>query len=117
MEFRILGNEGCKDSTTAKYWIKLLIHFVEMAKRKALPNRYGSGPWHGLLWLDPKDVFKFLGFMDYELDQEMTEIRDWFLRRLKRNAATNLTGFWSRAARAKAIEEVDELVSFFNVNI
>jgi hypothetical protein len=119
IEFRILGNEGCLDSLIAKNWIRLLIHFVERAKERGLPRLWSNKgtSWRGLLWIDPIDVFEFLGFIGCELSEDMIEIRDWFLKRLKKNITTNLVGFWSRAARAKAIEEVDELISIIGLNI
>ena len=119
IEFRIMGYEGCQDSEVAKNWIRLLIHFVEMAKQRSLPKSWLNvgDPWRGLLWLDPKDVFKFLGFINYDLAPDMIIIRDWFLRRLKANIETDLVGIWSRNARIKAIEEVNELISVFGLDI
>jgi len=123
IEFRPLGNEGCKSVEIAKNWIRLLIHFVEMAKNKSLPRPWVDGvsgindPFRGLLWLDPKDVFRFLGFLDCELCKELTEVRNWFLKRLKNNIKTDLLGMWSIQGRAKAIEEVDELISHFKLDI
>jgi hypothetical protein len=112
VEFRILGNEGCNDSDITRNWIKLLIHFVEMAKKISLPKPWKNNDDYtrGLLILDPKDVFRFLGFLDYELSDEMIGIRNWFLRRLKKNIVTDLQGFWSPASRVRAIQEVDELI-------
>ena len=119
IEFRPLGNEGCKNSEITKNWIRLLVHFVEMAKKQSIPRAWlnVNDPWRGLLWLDPKDVFKFLGFLDCELDENLTEVRNWFLKRLKTNIKTDLLGFWSPEARFKAIEEVEELISHFRLDI
>ena len=118
VEFRILGNEGCRSANNAKNWIRLLIHFVEMAKRRSVPRTRGRvDPWFGLLWLDPKDVFEFLGFIGCDLAEDMLEIRNWFLKRLKDNVQTDLSGFWSKQARAKSIEEINELIYILGVDI
>ena len=119
IEFRILGNEGCQNAEITKNWIKLLIHFVERAKKMSLPRPWkNNGDYMcGLCWLDPKDVFRFLGFLDCELSEDIIELRNWFLKRLKKNIVTTLPGLWSPASRARAIQEVDELISTFSVNI
>jgi hypothetical protein len=113
MEFRIMGKECCKNSYSAVNWIKLLIHFVEITRKLPLPERYKPGdPWTGLLWLDPIDVFKLLNFYD-NLDEELSEVRSWFLNLLNKNIRTNLEGFWSTESRKVAIQQVDELISQF----
>ena len=117
IEFRILGHDGCKDANIAKNWIRLLIHFVEIAKRKSLPKPYRNdgNPFRGLCWLDPKDVLRFLDFLDYDLSEDMVEIRNWFVKRLQKNITTNLLGLWSPVSRAKATQEINELASMLNI--
>ena len=84
VEFRIVESEGCLDPYLVKNWIRLLIHFVEVAKRHQMPRPYVQGDkWSSLLWLDPEDVMGFLGFNGgYELSRGMEQTRNWFLARL-----------------------------------
>jgi len=101
IEFRTLGEEGCQDSYTTRNWIRLLIHFVEMAKKKLLPRKYKvDNPMTGLLWLDLLDVMKVLGFFgNYRLSKGMEELRNWFIYRIKYNVETNRDGLWSNEFR------------------
>ncbi len=75
IEFRIGEGKLCKDAFGAKNWIRLLIHFLEVAKEKSPKNLY---------WLDVDEVFEFLGFND-ELSEGMKQIRNWFISRLASN--------------------------------
>ncbi len=110
VEFRITENAVCLNSYLLRNWIRLVLHFVEMAKNKPLPCRFQEGnPWSSFLWLDPKDVFSLLGFLpgQYELSPEMEETRKWFVYRLQANALnTNLSGVWDDKARTPAYNEV-----------
>jgi len=105
IEFRIIEREGCLDPFLAKNWIRLLVHFVEMSKFWGLPDDY--------LWLDPKDVFSFLGFSGgFELSAGLRETRNWFLSRILSNMEkSNLPGVWSKKARSKARKQAEELAS------
>lgn len=114
IEFRIVENEGCKDPYLVKNWVRLLVHFIEVAKRHPFPLEYAPGDkWSGLLWLDPEDVMTLLGFVGgYELSRGLEQTRNWFLARLNRNLQGNtLSGIWSEAARATAREQIDKMIS------
>lgn len=104
VEFRIIGNKGCTNPRLAKNWIRLLVHFVDMAKLRGLPENY--------LWLDPKAVFSFLGFTgEFKLCRELEEARNWFLASIISNIEANLPGVWSQPARAFAKMQAEELFS------
>jgi len=114
IEFRIGEGEGCKNPFLIKNWIRLLVHFVEMAIRMPFPSSYQSGvPMSGLLWLDPKEVFGLLGFSgNYKLSKGLAETRNWFLARLSKNLYnTGLPGVWSDGARKIAKYQVDEMIT------
>lgn len=100
IEFRIAENNICINPWDAKNWIRLIIHFVERVKRFNIPSRYRSNdPWSGLLWLDPKDVFKILGF-DEELSPGLIQVKNWFIERLLRYGYdSSLGGIWSNSGR------------------
>ncbi len=86
IEFRILEEKGCWDAEMTSNWIRLVLHFVDCAVRRGMPNKYKRGNvWSGLLWLDPIDVFDFLGFREDNLSTVMQDVRDWFIDRLLEN--------------------------------
>lgn len=107
VEFRIVGNEGCLNSNFAKNWIVLVMHFVEMAKYWGPPEDYR--------WLDPSEVFTFLGFGGaFELAEPLKETRNWFLSRmLARMEESNLTGIWSPHGRNFARQQAREIAKRF----
>lgn len=88
IEFRIAEGSACKDPFFVKNWLRLLIHFVEMASKRPLPEPYNqekNDPWMSFLWLDLKDVLHLLGFDDNnDLSPGLTETRNWFLARLQK---------------------------------
>lgn len=91
IEIRIAEASGCKDAYLIKNWIRLLIHFVEMAKELPVPVPYDENKppiSNSFLWLDPEDVLTILGFNNnpakYELSNGLTQTRNWFLARLKK---------------------------------
>lgn len=105
IEFRIVERDGCTNSYLAKNWIRLLVHFVEMAKFWGPPDDY--------LWLDPKEVFAFLGFSGgFELSAGLRQTRNWFLSRILSNMnKSSLPGIWSPEARAVSKRQAEELCS------
>ena len=114
MEFRIVESDGCKDPYLVKNWIRLLVHFIEVAKRHPFPPEYKEGDrWSSLLWLDPEDVMSFLGFIGgYELSHGMEQTRNWFLARLKHNLSDNkIKGLWSDSARQVAREQIERMIA------
>lgn len=111
LEFRIIEGEGCLDSYLIKNWMRLLIHFVEMAKRAPWPKRYREGDqWTGYLWLDFSDVMKFLKF-DQPLSKGLEETRNWFIARIQKNIRESLSGSLSEKARGICTRQVDEFIS------
>lgn len=95
LEFRIIEGEGCKDAYLVKNWIRLIVHFIEMARKRPFPGPYQEGdPFSSFLWLDPEDVFRLLGFSDnpeeFELSPGLRQTRDWFLARLNHYMARDV---------------------------
>jgi hypothetical protein len=81
----VVENEACLDPFFIKNWIRFLLHFVEVTKNLLLPHDYREGnPWSGLLWLNPKDVFKVLKF-DELMSDGLRQMKDWFIGRIMRN--------------------------------
>ena len=113
IEFRIMDSACCLDPFMAKNWIRLLLHFVERAILIGLPNDYKAGnKWSGYCWLDPKDVFDFLGFYG-DLSDGLIQVRDWFLERLSKNINDTKDGVISSLGRKIAIQEISELKEKF----
>ena len=116
IEFRIMGSEGCRCTDIGRNWIILVMHFVEMAKKKQLFNNYAN-LWSNLLWDDPRQVMEFLGFMgDYELSEDLINVRRWFLRNLKLRTGKG-TGFWGMESRGIAAKQVHEIISELRLDI
>lgn len=109
IEFRIMDFSCCTNSWTLKHWINLVILFVEKAISKGMPADYLlEDKWTSYLWLDPIDVFRFLGFYP-NCDPEMEYTRNWFLSRLLAYTGSNLKGIMSEKARSHARSEVEWL--------
>lgn len=113
VEFRILEHDACVNPELTKNWIRLIVHFVEVAKSRSFPDKYEKGnPWSSYLWLDPKDVFQVLGFLpgQKKLSLEMQETRAWFVRRLLENTMnTGLPGVWEDVPLSHAYREIKGL--------
>jgi len=87
LEFRIIEGEGCKDPYLIKNWLRLILHFVEMTSKYALPPKYKQGDqWSWICMLDTIDVLRVLGFFpgQYNLSPGLQETRNWMLARLKK---------------------------------
>lgn len=87
LEFRIIEGEGCKDPYLIKNWLRLLLHFVEMAVKTPFPKPYTKDdPWSWICILDVENVFRLLGFYpgQYELSNGLTQTRNWMLARLNK---------------------------------
>ena len=67
--------------------------------------------WSGYCWLDPKDVFEFLGFDDkHILSPAAKQIMEWFLDRLHLNCSySNGHGVMGDLARRFALIEIQEM--------
>lgn len=113
IEFRIVESEGCKNAFLVKNWIRLLVHFMEVAKKTKYPGNYTAGDrWSGLVWLDPEDVMTFLGFLgEYQLSKGLEQTRNWFLARIWKNLVTNRqSGVWSETGRKVARIQIDRMI-------
>jgi hypothetical protein len=116
IEFRIMDSDCCLDPWNAKNWIRLIIHFIEMSINKGMPNEYHPGdPWSGYCWLDPKDVFEFLGFGgNYNLSNGLQQVCEWFVDRLYLNVSdTCKIGVMSESARCVADRQINDLFSVY----
>jgi hypothetical protein len=94
IEFRIGEGEGCRDPYLIKNWTRLLLQFVERAKNMPIPGPYVEGDqWSSFCLLDPRDVFKVLGFdpNEYELSPGLAQTRNWLMARIQRHM--NRDGF------------------------
>jgi Putative amidoligase enzyme len=101
LEFRIGENKLCRNAYFAKNWIRLLIHFLEIAKQTTPKS---------LVWLDIKEVIEFLGFSS-ELSPGMIQIKNWFLARLSNNICDGSFGF-VKLGRTISIKQIKELLNF-----
>lgn len=112
MEFRIADGSFCTNSYFAKNWIRFLIHFVEMAKRMPFATKYVAGdPWSSYLWLDPKDVFKLLGWDgSYVLSPGMIQVKNWFLAKMVENLGRSSVGVMSLSGRRVAHAQVFDMI-------
>lgn len=120
IEFRIMENECCQNPYMAKNWIRLILHFIEMACLKGIPRVYEDGnPWTGYCWLDPKEVFQLLGFDgSYELSPGLEQVKSWFLSRLLKYAArTGLPGVMSDPARKMAYTQYKDILLDSGVSV
>lgn len=113
IEFRIMENETCTDPFFVKNWTRLMLHFVDRAAAMELPCLYEEGDrWSSLLWLDTLDVLGILGFDgSYELSPGLTQVRNWFLGKLKINMLdTGLPGIWSDTARQISYDQLNMVI-------
>jgi hypothetical protein len=121
IEFRIMDSECCKNAWMAKNWIRLIIHFVETSLSRGQPHSYQFGDkWSGYCWLDPLDVFEFLGFKPNQnkISAGMQQVRSWFLSRLaSQSKNTGLQGVMSDMARRISHEQIDCLREDFKNEI
>jgi hypothetical protein len=103
IEFRIGENAMCLDGLAVKNWVRLLLHFVDMVRNRPMPPKYEEGnPWTGLVWLEPDDVFKVLGF-DQPCSEGINQIKSWFMKRIFDNGYnTGLSGIFSNEGRHSA---------------
>jgi len=114
LEFRIIEGDGCKDAYLIKNWTRLLIHFIEMTRKKPFPAAYEENdPWSSFCWLDTEDVFRLLGFSnnpeEYELSPGLTQTRNWFLARLQKHMSKDV----ETGPRFFAYKELQEMLARF----
>lgn len=117
IEFRIGDNGMCLDGFAVKNWIRLLLHFVDIAKNKSLPPDYKDNDnWTGLVWLEPTEVFEFLQF-DKECSQGLLQVKKWFVQRiLDYGFDTKLPGVWSNEARFFARKNFLNILKLIDIN-
>lgn len=116
IEFRIMDSECCLDPWMAKNWIRLIIHFIEMAIKKGMPNEYCPGDqWSGYCWLDPIDVYQFLGAnSSNNLSCGTRQVLEWFTDRLYLNVADTFdTGVMSHKIRMISEIQISELFGVY----
>ena len=117
IEYRIIEAEGCRNSTLLENWIRLLIHFTDMAKNRPIPRSYRKNDrWSSLLLLDPMDVFEVLKF-EADLSEDLERTRSWFVKRLVENCRdfNNLPeiSFWSKKVRSVSIKQIEKLSKLY----
>lgn len=116
VEFRLADNDACLDPFYAKNWVRLVVHFVDMAKKRDFKPVFIEGdPKTGLAWLDPVDVFELLGFMpgQYNLSDGLKQTRNWFLARICKNIFAGdetLGGIWSKKMRVPAMNQINYII-------
>lgn len=114
LEFRHGENTMCVDSFALKNWIRLLLHFVDVAKDSGVPLAYKSGDcWTGLAWMDVSDVLKFLHF-DGELSPGLSQVRRWFIDRIRKNSCSrqhSVSAIWSRDGRSVTMRQIGEIMA------
>ena len=118
LEFRIMDSECCITPWDAKNWIRLVLHFVERALKVGMPSAYFPGDrWSGYCWLDPIDVFQFLGFEgDFSLSPGLQQVKAWFLDRLYLNCQNGFRdGVMGNQMRRVAVDQIDAMITSSNV--
>ena len=114
MEFRIMDSECCLNPWTAKNWLRLILYFVDRSINRGLPYDYIAGDkWTGYCWLDPYDVFDFLGlrYNQANLSPGLEQVRTWFLSRIYTQInQPNVKGIFSNEARRVAISQIETLM-------
>jgi hypothetical protein len=113
IEFRIIEGEGVKDPFLIKNWVRLCIHFVEMARRLPFPGPYKENdPWSSLCWLDPEDALRLLGFsndpQNYELSPGLQQTRHWLLARMDKYMSKEGPRSVARKELAQILERFKE---------
>lgn len=119
IEFRIMDSECCIDPWICKNWIRLILQLIDRSLKLGMPIEYQQGSsWSGYCWLDPLDVFTFLGFDgSYNLSLALEQVRGWFLERLYNNSKlTYLHGVMGYKSRSPAQREIDLLHEKFEDN-
>lgn len=117
IEFRIMDGGCCLDAYSAKNWVRLILHFIERTLEAGMPVEYEVGNrWSGYCWMDPIDLFSFLGFMpdQKEISPGLKEVRQWFIEKLVKNSKnTGLKGVMSDEGRKISQKQIDELSLLF----
>ena len=85
IEFRLA--ESTLDVEFFQNWISLLIHFINLAKEKELPEDF--------CWLDFNEAINFLNL------DEIPKIKIWFFKRLQEKIGQSKSDWWSENTRKK----------------
>jgi hypothetical protein len=113
IEFRIMDNDCCNNADDMRNWIKLILHFCECCIKKGMPETYREKDYmSGYCWIDPYDFFSLLKMNnDYELTKELTEIKNWLIKRIKRNLISKkIIGFSNLESRQHAYEQIKSMI-------
>ena len=111
IEFRILEGEGCLNKKLFKNWIFFLKNFINRSLQIGFPKKYKKGDYRtSFQYLDPIDVFEFLGFFEANLSKEQSYLKKWFIDRLKNNINSNVADFWSKKGRNFSICQLEEII-------
>lgn len=104
IEFRVAEDTMCLNEIDAENWVCLLLHFIEMAKKRGMPLNYQKDNQRtGLCWMDFNDVMSFLQF-DGELCPKLLGVKNWFTKRIINNTC-DMKGIWSKEARNISFEQ------------
>lgn len=99
IEFRIAENGASLNSYSLKNWIRLVIHFVEIAKNKFdMSNSFS--------WYDPQEVLRLLQFDSKKVSPAFEQLRNWFMMRLMWNIRSDFSGALSVSGRSVAASQI-----------
>lgn len=113
IEFRILEDRGCLDVNLFTNWILFLNNFINRSLKFGIPKKYQKDNYYtSFQYLDPVDVFKFLGFLDKNISKDMLYLKNWFLDRLKNNINSNVSYFWSKKGRNFSRCQLEEILKY-----
>jgi len=117
LEARISGKDACLDSYLAKNWIKLILHFVDCCLLRGMPSSYQKGNrWSSYLWLEPEDVFSFLGF-DGSLSPGLAQTREWFLASMIHKFKEGVfPGMWNPVITRFSREQAEKMCQRYGLN-
>lgn len=117
IEFRVGENSMCTDGEAVKNWVRLLLHFVEVAKDCPMPKKYEkNNSKTGLLWMGPDEVFSFLRFNE-PCSEGLKQVKKWFAKRILKNGFnTSLPGIWSNEGRSHSRKIFLKLLHSLDVN-
>ena len=108
-----MDNDCCNNADDMRNWIKLILHFCECCIKKGMPETYRENDYmSGYCWIDPHDFFSLLKMNnDYELTKELTEIKNWLIKRIKRNLISKkIIGFSNLESRQHAYEQIRSMI-------
>ncbi len=102
IEFRIGENDLCLEPYSAKCWVRLLLHFIEIAKDKHYSPKWNGSKWSGLALLDLEDFVEFMGF-NQNISPGLNQVKNWFLKRISKNIKNDNYGFFNINHRTNTV--------------